>query len=200
MTFDINKFQLSSAKVGQHGRGIDKANANAATDLNEWMAQCFSGILAGKLDLDSIKAQLIADYRLALPKAEQEDFDVDAANIGDCGSTVKGWFYRMQRIAKAGNDTMRRVTDNGEAPTSVMRDVNPVQSQASKGGKAKAKKADALPTLAASVSALNAYVTAALADNAKAIELASNAELATLVTNLAKLNANVDAVVQAQAA
>ena len=192
--FNNDAFLLASAKVGMHGRAIDKRNGQAATDVNAWAQMATAGIIAGKLTIDAVKAQLIADYRLSLPKKEQEDFDVDTATIGDCGNTVKGWFYALARIVKAGDETMRRVCDKGEAFNSVARDTKPRQEQSGKGGKGapKAKQAKPLPTLAESIAALRGYIGAATADNAKALALANNGELAGLIGDIAKLQAKVE--------
>ena len=199
--FNKSAFLLASAKVGVHGRAIDKRNSDASTDVNTWAQMATAGIVAGKLTLDEVKAQLIDDYRLALPKAQQADFDVESATIGDCGNTVKGWYYALARIVKAGDETMRRVCDNGEAFNSVARDTKPRQEQASKGGKAspKVKQAKPLPTLAESIAALRGYIGAATGDNAKAIALANNPELAGLIGDIAKLQAKVEKLAKAPA-
>ena len=195
-TYNRDAFLLASAKVGQHGRAIDKLHGKASADKAEWATQAAAGIQEGKLTMDDVKRQLITDTFLALPKSDQEDiFDPDSvSNFKEfVGQTVNGWFHDLRRCVEAGPAFIKRVAD-GEAVTTVRRETNATQGKGAKGkGAPKPKQAKPLPTLAESIAALRGYVGAATADTAKAMALAGNTELAGLMADIAKLEAKVQA-------
>lgn len=196
-TYNRDAFLLASAKVGAHGRAIDKMHGKASADKAEWASQAAAGIQEGKLTMDDVKRQLITDTFLALPKSDQEDiFDPDSvSNFKEfVGQTVNGWFHDLRRCVEAGPAFIKRVAD-GEAVTTVRRETNATQGKGKKAGNSspKAKQAKPLPTLAESIAALRGYVGAATADTAKAMALAGNAELAGLMADIAKLEAKVQA-------
>lgn len=192
--FDRNAFEMASAKVFQAAHGIDKTIAKAADAKNAWAKLACEGIAAGALTLDQVKAQLIADYRGQVLKGdEQADFDVDNAKIGDCGSTIKGWFYDLARVVEA-EQTHRVIA--GEALTTVRRTTKPKQEQKGKGkapAKTTAKVKAEMPSLNAATAAIRHYVAAAKADSNLALELATNAELAAMVADIAALEQQVTA-------
>ena len=194
--FDKDAFLLASAKVGMHGRAIDKLHNKASADKAAWATQAAAGIQEGQLTMDEVKRQLIVDTFMALPKAKQEDiFDPDSvSNFKEfVGQTVNGWFHDLRRCVEAGPAFIKRVAD-GEAVTTVRRETNATQGKGKKGKSApKAKQDKPLPTLAESIAALRGYVGAATADTAKAMALANNAELAGLIADIGKLQAKVEA-------
>lgn len=194
--FNRDEFLLASAKVSQHGRGIDKLHGKASVDKAAWATQAALGVQEGKLSLDDIKRQLITDTFLALPKAEQDDiFDPDSvSNFKEfVGQTVNGWFHDLRRCIEAGPAFVKRVAD-GEAVTTVRRETNATQGKGKgKGASPKAKQAKPLPTFAEATAAMRGYVQAATADTGKAMQLAANAELAGLIADIGKLEAKVAA-------
>ena len=194
--FDKDAFLLASAKVGAHGRAIDKLHNKASADKAAWATQAAAGIQEGQLTMDEVKRQLIVDTFMALPKAKQEDiFDPDSvSNFKEfVGQTVNGWFHDLRRCVEAGPAFIKRVAD-GEAVTTVRRETNATQGKGAKGkGAPKAKQAKPLPTMAEATAALRGYVQAATADTAKAMALANNTELAGLIADIGKLQAKVEA-------
>lgn len=199
MQYNHDKFLLASARAFGHAKGIDKAIARAQDDVNAWAKLAILGIKAGKLTLDAVKEQLIHDYRLSLPAKEGEDFDPDSAKLSDCSSTVKSWYYFLVRIVNAGDAAQQRVLE-GEGMTKVAKSCQATQAQ-KKGKRAANKngdKAKKLPSLNASASALISYIDAAMVNTDKAMELANNKQIATLVAKLAELERKVLAVAEKQ--
>lgn len=193
--FDRNAFEMASAKCLQAAHGIDKTIAKASQVKVDWSRVSLLGIASGQLTLDQVKAQLIADYRGQVLKGdEQADFDIDSAVLKDCSPTVNSWFYELQRVVKAGPDTMALVTDKGYGLTKAARNTKPVQTQA-KGKRAKttAKVKAEMPSLNAATAAIRHYVAAAKADSNLALELATNSELAAMVADIAALEQQVTA-------
>jgi hypothetical protein len=189
MKFDQKAFELASARCFHAANKIDGVIAATAQVKNNWAMLAASGIALGELTIEAVEKQLINDYRLQVLKGEaQQEFDCDSATIGDCGSTIKGWFYDLKRVIAAGSEHINRVV-NGESLTTVRRDTAPRQQQA----ESNPKKAPDMATLSHAISSLNYHIDNAMADNALAHSLAANAQLADLVVKIAKLEAKVSA-------
>lgn len=198
MAYNKKAFMLASAKVLQAAFSVDKAiNATAAT-VNDWAKQAIDGIASNAITLDDVKAQLIADYHLTLPKAKRDEFDPETAKLGDCGNTIKGWFYALQRIVNAGADTMARVTD-GEAFNTVARDTKPKQQQTGKPKAGNGKQPAKPVTLAIALSSLHYHLDGAIANGERAAELAANAQVIAILSKLAQLEKAATAYTAKQA-
>ena len=186
MAYNKNAFLLASAKVLAAAFSVDKAIAKTASDVNAWAQMAVAGINEGKLTLADVKAQLIADYRFTLPKAEQADFDPETAKLADCGNTIKGWYYALARIVDAGADTMARIT-SGEAFNTVARETKPKQAQAGKKSGGKAPTADKPVTFAQALSSLHYHLDGAIANGERAAEMAANPQVIAILGKLAQL-------------
>lgn len=200
MTFNIAEFELASAQALDSAFKIDKLINKSINVKQTWATLACQGILAGKLTLDDVQAQLIADYRGQVLKGKaQAEFDVTTAKISHCGNTIKGWYHDLATVVKAGQ--ANRVI-KGEALTTVRRDTKPRQEQ----GKSKttAKTSDTvksnMPSLNEATAAIRHYVAAAKADSNLALELATNKELAAMISDIAALEAQVTAAMKKAAA
>lgn len=198
MAYNKAAFLLASAKVLAAAFTVDKAVAKVSGDVNAWAQMAIAGIGENKLTLDDVKAQLIADYRLTLPKREAEAFDPDTAKLADCGNTIKGWFYALQRIVNAGADTMSRVT-KGEAFNTVARDTKPKQAQTAKASASGGKQPAKPVTLAIALSSLHYHLDGAIANGERAAELAANPQVAAILGKLAQLEKAATAYTAKQA-
>jgi len=193
MTFSREQFEIASARCFQAAHKIDGVIAKSADAKNAWAKLACEGIAAGQLTIEQVQAQLIADYRGQVLKGdEQADFDVSTAKIADCGNTIKGWFYDLKRVVEA--DQTERVIA-GESLTTVRRDTKPRQSQKGKG-----KSAPKTVPLNEAIAVVRYHVQQAMADNANANALAANSALADMVSDIAKLEAKVNANLQAATA
>jgi len=197
--FTRKDFDLASAKVFQAGLVVDNAIISGADAKAAWATLAIRGIQANKLTVADIELQLKRDYMLQrLSGKEQAEFVPEEANIGDCGSTIKGWFYDLKRVIASGNEPMQRVA-NGEGLTTVRRACKPVQP--SKKSKPAAPKAKAtMPSLNAAIAAIRHNVALAKADNNLAMELASNPELSAMIEDITALDNQVMTIVNEQGA
>lgn len=157
--------------------GIDAAIASSENTLNKWGKICAAGLQANSLTLETIKADIIKAYK-------------GADTLADCGSTIKGRFYALQRIAN-GNALERLVS--GESFHTVARDCKSVQKQETgkraKGGNGKAK-ATSIKTISLSdaSAAFTYWLKTASANTDKAKELASSRFVLDVVEALGALN------------
>lgn len=186
MAYNKDAFLLASAKVLKAAFEIDTAIAKRADTVNDWAKAAIAGIDAKAITIDDVKTQLIIDYAMTLPKAQRDDFDIDAAKIGDCGNTIKGWFYALKRIVSAGDTVTARIS-KGEAFHSVARDTKPVQAQAGKGGTKAPKVEDKPVNLAKALSSLHYHLDGAIANGERAAEMASNEQVILILAKLAQL-------------
>ena len=125
-TFTAADYAVAVAAVVKAGNAIDKANANAAAHVSKWAIATAIGLKVQALTLDTAKAQLIAATPIATRKANVASGMADSVDVlNACGSTVKGWFYALNRIAKA--DALDRLIA-GEAFNTLARAAKPVQA------------------------------------------------------------------------
>lgn len=188
--FDQAAFELASAKCFQAAHKIDGVIASANDAKNNWAMLAMAGIVSNKLTIEQVQAQLISDYRLQVLKGdEQLEFDCETATISDCGSTIKGWYYDLKRVVSAGSEQMERVI-SGESLTSVRRETKPIQKQVKKSSN-KPFEVDNKLSLSECITGLAYHVDNAMTNSDLALALASNEQLASLISKLTKLEAKV---------
>ena len=215
-TFTAADYAVNVAALIKAGNAIDKATVNAAATLATWAVASAVGIKANALTLDTIKAQLIAATSTATRKANIKAIgrDVSLDSLEACGSTVKGWFYSFQRIAKA--DALDRLIA-GEAFSTVARGTSTVQKQArpnkagDKGRSSKdvtpettANDTNKIPVPSVEVGELSAAIRSvtgriAAAKAATLMNSTNAAALADLIAVIGKATAMVEAAKAAQA-
>lgn len=204
MTFKIAEFELASAQALDAAFKIDKLINKSINVKQIWATLACQGILAGKINLEYVRAQLIADYRGQVLTGEaQANFDITTAKISHCGNTIKGWYHDLATVVNAGQ--ANRVI-KGEALTTVRRDTKPRQAQgaaktpAKTPAKTSATVKSNMPSLNEATAAIRHYVAAAKADSNLALELATNSELAAMISDIAALEAQVTAAMKKAAA
>lgn len=193
------KLATATATVIAWATGVDAAVANGSKALLTWGQQSIAGIQAGKITLDDVKASIITATQQHNPKAC--DKPVADWRIGDCGSTIKGRFYALARIAADPASCDKLLA--GEAFNVVAKAAPQQQQQQPKaGGKGngKGKGKPRAVTLATALEALNGWLDAALAGDAEiARGLAANADLALALAKVGKLQAVIAADAKATA-
>lgn len=181
VSFTAKAFNAATVSLVDACKAIDATVASKAKAINKWASVAAAGISSGALTLDAVKQSIIARY----PKAE---------TLSDCGNTIKGQFYALQRIVKAGDAYVARLV-GGEAFNAVAKDSPAVQQQqtgkrASKPAKGN-KRASKGITLQDAIFALSGWIDTGLNDADYAKELARNADLALLIAKVGKLQAMV---------
>lgn len=201
INFTAAKFNTATVNLVTWGTGVDAAVAAGSKALLTWAQQSIAGIAAGKLDLDAVKAAIITATQQHNPKAC--DKPVADWRIGDCGSTIKGRFYALARIAADPASCDKLLA--GEAFNVVAKAAPQVQQQEKgKGngkGNGKGKGKARAVTLETALEAVNSWLDAALAgDIEMARGLAANADLALIIAKCGKLPAILQAAAKADAA
>lgn len=154
--------------------GIDTAIKGSENAVNKWAKLAAAGISANSITLDDVKAGIIAAHN-------------GAKTLADCGNTVKGRFYALQRIidANKADDLL-----NGESFHTVARSCKAKQEQ--KKGKRSTSKAlatkEKLLSFNDCASGLIHWCNTASANTEKAKELANSPLIMDLLAALAKLD------------
>lgn len=169
--------------------GIDKAIDKAAAIKQTFTVEALAALKAGTLTLETLRGEMVQAHRDTLPSRKAM---MAVSSLNDCNGTWKSWFYDTKAIFDAG--AADRVI-GGEAATSVRRNMNAKPAAPKVAGDA--APAVKLPSLSSALAAINAAIAMALADNKLAVELAGNADLATLIANVGKLTAKVEAIAAA---
>ena len=190
VVFTAKAFNAATVGLIDACKSVDATLASKSKTINKWASLSAAGIQSGALTFESVKESVIARF----PKAE---------TLADCGNTIKGQFYALQRIVKAGDAYIARLVA-GEALNTVAKAAPAVQRQekgkrASKPSKGKGKPRAI--TLETALEAVNSWLDAALAGDVEmARGLASNADLALVVAKCDKLGAVLQAPAKAETA
>lgn len=192
ITFTPAKLATATANLVTWSTSVDSAFAAGGKALLAWGQQAIAGIQANKIDLDAIKAAIITATQQHNPKAC--DKPVADWRIGDCGSTIKGRFYALARIAADPASCDKLLA--GEAFNVVAKAAPQVQQQAAKksAGGTKGKTKARAVTLETALEAVNSWLDQAIAGDAEmARGLAQNADLALVIAKAGKLAAVIKA-------
>lgn len=185
MTFSTLPAVVSAVRIAN---GIDRAIDKAAAVKQAFIVAALAGLKDGTLTIETLRGEMVQAHR---DTQTSRKASMAIGGLNDCNPTWKSWFYDCKAIFDAG--AADRVID-GEAATTVRRTMNakaPAKASTTASTDAPAVK---LPSLSSALAAINAAIGMALADNKLAVELAGNAELATLIANVGKLTAKVEAI------
>lgn len=174
VTFTARRYEAATVAFVEGCKAVDATFASKARAINNWASVSAAGIASGALTLKAVKEGLIARF----PKAE---------TLSDCGNTVKGQFYALQRVVN-GDAGQRLIA--GEALNTVARDTAPVQQQAKGKRAAKPSKGKAKAraiTLSDACAALVSWLNDGLTDIERAKELARNPDIALVTATIGKL-------------
>lgn len=162
----------------------DRAIAKAGTFRQDIAEYALAAIRNGELTLEQFKEEMLTAWRGKLSaKAAKE-----ITSLNHCGSTYKGIYHAIARVAKAGKPAMARVADKKEPLSKVASECTASQKQkAGKRGNRGNGKANKPITLVAALDGLEKWLDAAIADPKAAKELAANPRIAGLVGKLAAL-------------
>ena len=172
--FTTKTFANAQAAMIAACHGIDLAIKGSENAVNKWAKLAAAGISANSITLDYVKAGPIAAQN-------------GAKSLADCGNTVKGRFYALQRIIDANKaDELLK----GEAFHTVARSCKAKQEQ--KAGKRSTSKAlatkEKLLSFNDCASGLIHWCNTASANTEKAKELANSPLIMDLLAALAKLD------------
>ncbi len=182
----INTVRLAAISTAVNvALSVDRTIAKAEVAKNDMAKEVMPGLIDGTYKLDDFRADLLNAYKAKLPAKARNA----VTSLNHCeSSTLKGWYHDVKRVYEAG---LGDKVVQGESVTSVRRataGANPPKAKAS------TPAVPAPPAFAASLAAVNAAISMALADNTLAVAMAGNADLATLIANIGKLTAKVEAL------
>lgn len=190
----INTVRLAAISTAVNvALSVDRTIAKSEVAKNDMAKEVMPGLIDGTYTLEAFRTDLLDAYKAKLSAKARAAI----TSLNHCeSSTLKGWYHDVKRVFDAG---LGHKVVAGESVTTVRRETagqNPPKAKAATITDAKATP----PAFAASLAAVNAAISMALADNGLAVALAGNDGMATLIANLAKLDAKVQSLAAAPVA
>ena len=188
VTYSPRKFANATGKVAALSHAVDTARNAGSAELLAWGQQAIMGLREGKLTIEAIQQAIITACHPITDNAPK----LADMTIGHCGSTIKGRFYALKRIAadkESGDKLLAGESFNVVAKAAPQLQVQDTgkRNKGGKGGKGKASKPREV-TLETALASVNSWLEQAVSGDVEmARGLAKNETLARIIANCGKL-------------